>query len=56
MCFKTGTSLKSMMVACSKLTNAEIKRIIEDKYGSEIWNRLPCSAKLYNELKAGGVA
>jgi hypothetical protein len=34
-----------------KLTNAEIKRIIEDKYGSEIWNRLPCSAKLYNELR-----
>jgi hypothetical protein len=34
-----------------KLTNAEIKRIIEDKYGPEIWNRLPCSAKLYNELR-----
>ena len=34
-----------------KLTNAEIKRIIEDKYGSEVWNRLPCSAKLYNELR-----
>ena len=33
-----------------KLTNVEIRRIIEDKYGSEIWNRLPCSAKLYNEV------
>jgi len=34
-----------------KLSNVEIRRIIEDKYGSEIWNRLPCSAKLYNELR-----
>ena len=34
-----------------KLTNTEIKRIIENKYGSEIWNRLPCSSKLYEELR-----
>ena len=34
-----------------KLTNAEIKQIIEDKYGSEIWKRLPCSSRLYDELR-----
>ena len=34
-----------------KLTNAEIKRIIESKYGPEVWKRLPCLAKLYEELK-----
>ena len=34
-----------------KLTNTEIKQIIEDKYGSEIWKRLPCSSRLYDELR-----
>ena len=34
-----------------KLTNREIRRIIESKYGSDIWNYLPLSAKFYDLLK-----
>ena len=34
-----------------KVTNREIRQIIESKYGPDIWNYLPLSAKFYDILK-----